>query len=173
MKTKVGEYKGKVIVEGGENPENDLKPWEMLFPKVKESDENNAYVTIIRSTTELRVTNVTDSVLDYQLVQVVIPNSPFYGEVEGSQTRTNILAETIYTGEGDPTDYENIPTMDIVVGFYNNRNGFPFDPVNYRRCKLRIVASEDELEVDSNTKVFEGGISSVKFIKYTINLDNN
>lgn len=31
MKTKVGEYKGKVIVEGGENPENDLKPWEMLF----------------------------------------------------------------------------------------------------------------------------------------------
>lgn len=170
MKTKVGEYKGKVIVEGGENPENDLKPWEMLFPKVKESDGNNTYVTIIESTTELRITNVTDSILDYQLVQVVIPNSPFYGEVEGTQTRANILAEFLI-GDGDPTN-GNLPMMDIVVGFYNNRNGFPFDPVNYRRCKLRIVASEDELETDSNTTVFTGGIPSVKFINYTIKLNN-
>lgn len=32
MKTRVGEYKGKVIVEGGENPKNELKPYEMLYP---------------------------------------------------------------------------------------------------------------------------------------------
>lgn len=115
-----------------------------FFPKVKESDENNAYVTIIKSTTELRVTNVTDSVLDYQLVQIVIPNSPFYGEVEGTQTRVNILAEGILIGGIKLVDDENLPMIDIVVGFYDSRNGFPFDPVNYRGCKLRIVASEDE-----------------------------
>ena len=33
MKTRVGEYKGKVIVEGGENPKNELKPYEMLYPR--------------------------------------------------------------------------------------------------------------------------------------------
>lgn len=172
MKTKVGEYKGKVIVEGGDNPENELKPWEMLFPQVKNEEENNASVTIVNSTTELRITNVTDSILDYQLVQVVLPDSPFYGEVEGTQTRANILSETIFMGDGNPTDYENVPMMDIVVGFYANRNGFPFDPVNYRRCKLRIVASEDELEVTSNTTTFDGGIPSVKFTNYTIKLNN-
>lgn len=30
MKTKVGEYKGKVIVEGGENPKNELRSHEIL-----------------------------------------------------------------------------------------------------------------------------------------------
>lgn len=170
MKTKVGRYKDKIIVEGGENPENDLRPWEILFPKTKDSDENDTYVTVIRSTAELRVTNVTDSILDYQLIQIVIPNSPFYGEVEGTQTRANILAEFLI-GDGNPTN-GNLPMMDIVVGFYNNRNGFPFDPVNYRRCKLRIVASEDELVTDSNTTVFDGGIASAKFIKYTVKLNS-
>ena len=86
-----------------------------FFPKVKESDENNAYVTIIKSTTELRVTNVTDSVLDYQLVQIVIPNSLFYGEVEGTQTRVNILAEGILIGGIKLVDDENLPMIDIVV----------------------------------------------------------
>lgn len=171
MKTKVGEYKGKVIVEGGDNPENELKPWEMLFPQTKKNEDgNNASVTIARSTTELRITNVTDSDLDYQLVQVVIPNSPFYGEVEGTQTRVSILTEYLI-GNGNPTD-GYLPMMDIVVGFYDGRNGFPFDPINYVGCKLRIVASEDELEVDSNTTIFNGGIPSVKFINYTIKLNN-
>lgn len=30
MKTRVGEYKGKVIVEGGENPKNELRSMKYL-----------------------------------------------------------------------------------------------------------------------------------------------
>lgn len=172
MKTKVGEYKGKVIVEGGEDPENELKPWEMLFP-TKYGNENNADLTIVKSTTGVRVTNVTnteDSLMAYQLIQIVLPNSPFYGEVKGTQTRVHVIADDIFMGE-DSIDYEDVPTMDILVDF-QNRNGFPFDPEYYRGCKLRIVASESDLEVNSDTINYDGCIPRVKFIKYTVKLNN-
>lgn len=56
MKTKVGEYKGKVIVEGGENPENELKPWEMLFPdSQKKKSERYVFMYGERGTTHVSI----------------------------------------------------------------------------------------------------------------------
>lgn len=171
MKTKVGEYKGKIIVEGGENPQNELKPYEMLFPTLNnENNENNAHITVVSSTTGVRVTNVTGSLIDYQLIQVVLPNSPFYGEVEGTQTRVNIVADSVFMGD-DSVNYEDAPFMDVFV-YFINRNGFPFDPEHYRACRLRIVKSVEEIEMSSNTIIHDGCVPSVKFIKYTTKLDN-
>lgn len=176
MKTKVGEYKGKIIVEGGENPENELKPWEMLFPSSEKGNDNNAQIEVLDSPSAIRITNVpnsSDSFLSYQLIQVVIPNSPIYGEFEGTQTRVHVISEGNPVMWPEVEDYQGeIELVDMILGFRGNRNGFPFDPEHYRACKLRIVQSVNDLEVTSDTINWDGGVPSVKFIKYIVNPNN-
>lgn len=156
---------------------HDKGEWEPYMVSVEyiKPDGNEATITTITSNTGVRVKNITnpeDGPLAYQLIQVVIPDSPFYGEVSGTQTRVHAIADGIYVGEGNPDNYDNIPLMDMLVLFLGNRNGFPFDPENYRGCKIRIVASEDDLEIDSDTMTYDGCIPSVKFTKYTIKNKN-
>lgn len=156
---------------------HDKGEWEPYMVSVEyiKPDGNEATMTIIPSNTGVRVTNITDTedgLMSYQLIQVVLPNSPFYGEINGAtQTRVHAIAEGIFIGN-EHIEYENIPLMDVLVAFYGDRNGFPFDPEHYRGCKIRIVASEDDLEIDSNTVVKDGCIPSVKFTKYTIKNEN-
>lgn len=147
--------------------------WEPYMVSVEyiKPDGNEATINIVNSNTGVRVKNVTnpeDSSMAYQLIQVVLPDSPFYGEVSGTQTRVHAIADGVFVGDGNPGDYDNVPLMDILVCFLGSRNGFPFDPENYRVCKIRIVASEDDLEIDSDTITHGGCIPSVKFTKYTI-----
>lgn len=72
-----------------------------------------------------------------------------------------------------PEDYQGeLELVDMILGFRDSRNGFPFSPETYRACKLRIVPTEDDLEITSDTTTWDGGVPSVKFIKYKINLNN-
>lgn len=151
--------------------------WEPIMVSVDyiKPEGTEATINIVNSNTGVRVKNVTepeDGLLAYQLIQVVVPDPPFYGEVSGTQTRVHAIADGVFVGDGIPGDYDNVPLMDILVCFLGNRNGFPFDPENYRGCKIRIVASEDDLEIDSDTITYDGCIPSVKFTKYTIKQNN-
>lgn len=75
MKHKVGEYKGKVIVEGG-NLDNELLPHEMTFP----SEEKKETGSVFKITPENTIAWGFVLISNYHhWLVLVIPNSPVYG----------------------------------------------------------------------------------------------
>lgn len=79
MKYKVGTYKDKIIVEGGENPENELMPHEMLYPAAKEKvfklTPDNV-LGLYTSSTSI------DLGTDGRTLVLLIPNSPVHGIIK-------------------------------------------------------------------------------------------
>lgn len=133
MKTRVGEYKGKVIVEGGENPKNELKPYEMLYPAplpplfryYKSTVEEVKACMFYEAYTFMSSSNVD--------IHLVIPDSPITGLIDKQfrpLSKYAILAGTkngymfiiYYDMDCIPNDLHNSRVM---VRIYHSVNDLP------------------------------------------------
>lgn len=148
MKTKVGEYKGKVIVEGGENPQNELKPHEMLFPS-SDSEVQIFDIDLGEVKNSFSITPITDSQnREIDVVVAVIPGSPIKGEVEDNPYSARVSKSTLTF---DKDGY--------LLVFCVATSGTVFDTT--KLCLMKIVETEAELDLPENktddTVVYQTG----------------
>lgn len=156
MKTRVGEYKGKVIVEGGENPKNELRSHEILKENLAEDlffkyrgirygqNERSSIFYIEHYLNE-------NNSLVYGKVFFVIPNSPILGRI-GS-------AENFNTGSADFSGYTR--------GYLFNIDSNGVLPSKYSPSKTDLYIVNSRSDVDPGAKPVDSGFD-VRIAKFII-----
>lgn len=156
MKTKVGEYKGKVIVEGGENPKNELKPHEILKEKLAEDlffkYRGIRYGIDERSSVfyKKHYYNENNSLV-YGKVFFIIPNSPILGKIG--------YANHFNTGSADFSGYTQGHLFDI------DSNGVL--PVEFSPSRTYLYIVNSRSDVDPEAEIIDNGFD-VKMAKFII-----
>lgn len=156
MKTRVGEYKGKVIVEGGENPKNELRSHEILKENLAE-DLFFKYRGFRYGQNEMSSVfykehyyNENKSLV-YGKVFFIIPNSPILGKIG--------YASYFNTSSADFSGYAQGHLFDI------DSNGPLPDKYSPSRTELYIVNSRSD--IDPEAKPVDNGFD-VKIAKFII-----
>lgn len=156
MKTKVGEYKGKVIVEGGENPKNELRSHEILKGKLAE-DLFFKYRGIRYGMDERTSVFYKEHYLDenkslvYGKVFFIIPNSPILGKIG--------IANYFNTGSADFSGYVQGHLFDI------DSNGVL--PSAYSSSKTYLYIVNSRSDVDPEAEIVDSGFD-VRIAKFII-----
>lgn len=156
MKTRVGEYKGKVIVEGGENPKNELRPHEILKENLSEDlffkYRGIRYGIDERSSVFYKKHYLNENKsLVYGKVFFIIPNSPILGKIG--------TASYFSTGSANFSGYVQGHLFDI------DSNGSL--PSAYSSGKTYLYIVNSRSDVDPEAEIVDSGFD-VRIAKFII-----